>query len=107
MKRANESGERLELFGKRAGGPSSASSSDDIALDQRQQLLSGTASLERSTQRLVDSQRLANETEQIGATILTDLRGQREQISNARNTLMEADGYVDKSIRTLRGMARR
>lgn len=70
-------------------------------------MLSGTASLERSSQRLRDSQRVANETEQIGATILTDLRGQREQISNARNTLMEADGYVDKSIRTLRGMARR
>lgn len=76
-------------------------------MDQRSQLLSGTASLDRSTQRLRDSQRVANETEQIGANILTDLHGQREQIINSRNTLMEADGYVDKSIRTLRGMARR
>lgn len=89
------------MFGVRDGA------SDDIALDQRQQLLSGTASLERSSQRLRDSQRIANETENIGANILTDLRGQREQIVNARNTLLEADGYVDKSIRTLRSMARR
>jgi hypothetical protein len=26
---------------------------------------------------------------------------------NTRDTLMEADGYVDKSLRTLKGMARR
>lgn len=50
---------------------------------------------------------MANETESIGANILTDLRGQREQIQNSRNTLLEADGYVDKSIRTLRSMTRR
>ncbi|VVT45186.1 uncharacterized protein SAPINGB_P000666 [Magnusiomyces paraingens] len=108
VKRAGEESARVELFGSRAlnsGIP--GASSDDIALDQRQQLLQGTASLERSSQRLRDSQRLANETEQIGANILSDLRGQREQISNARNTLMEADGHVDKSIRTLRSMARR
>lgn len=108
MKRSLESSSRIELFGARAiDNGSGASKSDDIALDQRQELLSGTASLERSSQRLRDSQRIANETELIGANILTDLRGQREQIINSRNTLMEADGYVDKSIRTLRGMARR
>lgn len=100
-----DSTDRRALFGDRhrqdAGSP------ENIALDQRQQLLSGQASLERSSQRLRDSQRIANETESIGANILTDLRGQREQIVNSRNTLMEADSYVDKSIRTLRGMARR
>jgi len=50
---------------------------------------------------------MANETENIGAGILGDLHAQREQILNARDTLMEADGYVDKSLRTLKGMARR
>jgi vesicle transport through interaction with t-SNAREs protein 1 len=91
------------LFGDR----SATGTPDNIALDQRQQLLSGQASLDRSSQRLRDSQRVANETESIGANILNDLRGQREQLVNSRNTLLEADGYVDKSIRTLRGMARR
>ncbi|KAA8912138.1 hypothetical protein TRICI_003603 [Trichomonascus ciferrii] len=106
LKSAAEQADRQALFGsaaERDGGQTS----DDIALDQRQQLLSGTASLDRSSQRLRDSQRVANETEGIGANILADLRGQREQITNSRNTLMEADSYVDKSIRTLRGMARR
>ena len=36
-----------------------------------------------------------------------DLHLQREQILNTRDTLMEADGYVDKSLRTLKGMTRR
>ncbi|KAG5370249.1 t-SNARE VTI1 [Yarrowia sp. C11] len=97
-----QAGARNELFGDRSAG-----GDGDIALDQRQQLLSGQESLDRSSQRIRDSQRLANETESIGANILTDLRGQREQIQNSRNTLLEADGYVDKSIRTLRSMTRR
>ncbi|AOW01114.1 snare region anchored in the vesicle membrane C-terminus-domain-containing protein [Yarrowia lipolytica] len=97
-----QAGARNELFGDR-----SAAGDGDIALDQRQQLLSGQESLDRSSQRIRDSQRVANETESIGANILTDLRGQREQIQNSRNTLLEADGYVDKSIRTLRSMTRR
>ncbi|KAK9240459.1 vesicle transport v-SNARE protein N-terminus-domain-containing protein [Lipomyces kononenkoae] len=108
LRKASEQADRTELFGARAaqsGG--SGISTDDISQDQRQQLLSGTERLENSSQRLRDSQRLANETEAIGAGILTDLRGQREQIVNSRNVLMEADTYVDKSIRTLRGMARR
>ncbi|KAG5355077.1 t-SNARE VTI1 [Yarrowia sp. B02] len=97
-----QAGARNELFGDRT-----PAEGGDIALDQRQQLLSGQESLDRSSQRIRDSQRLANETESIGANILTDLRGQREQIQNSRNTLLEADGYVDKSIRTLRSMTRR
>lgn len=96
--------DRNALFGDRSA---SSGGSDDIALDQRQQLLSGQASLDRSSQRLRESQRIANETEGIGANILSDLRGQREQILNSRNTLNEADNYVDKSIRTLKTMARR
>lgn len=96
--------DRNALFGDRTAA---SGGSDDIALDQRQQLLSGQASLDRSSQRLRESQRIANETEGIGANILSDLRGQREQILNSRNTLNEADNYVDKSIRTLKTMARR
>ncbi|ANB14647.1 Vti1p [Sugiyamaella lignohabitans] len=103
LRKLSETSDRRALFGDRLA----SGSPDNIPLDQRQQLLSGQASLERSSQRLRDSQRVANETESIGANILSDLRGQREQLTNSRNVLLEADGYVDKSIRTLRGMARR
>ena len=47
------------------------------------------------------------ETEQIGANTLADLNRQREQIQNTREHLLESEGYTDRSIKTLRGMARR
>jgi len=83
------------------GGPS------DVQLEQRQQLLAGTDRLDRSTQRLKASQALANETEAIGANTLADLHRQRETIQHTTDVLLESEGYVDRSVKTLRGMARR
>lgn len=74
---------------------------------QRKQLLNNNSSLERSSERLRESQRVALETENIGGNILNDLRAQRETILNSRNTLHQADNYVDKSIKTLKTMTRR
>jgi len=101
MRKLADNQGRQQLFGDRSEPYADEGSS------QRQQLLSSQQRLERSSDRLRDAQRVGNETEAIGAGILTDLRGQREQIENSRNTLTEADSYVDKSLRTLRSMARR
>jgi len=79
----------------------------DDQLEQRQQLLSGSERLDRSSQRLRDSQRIANETETIGRDTLSDLQMQGEQIQRTRITILESEGYVDRSVKTLRGMARR
>ncbi|KAK7948985.1 Vesicle transport V-SNARE protein [Apiospora hydei] len=95
--------DRAALFGSRyTDEPAS-----DAQAEQRQQLLSGTDRLDRSTQRLRNSQALAHETESIGASTLADLHTQRERISHTGNMLMESEGYVDRSVKTLRGMARR
>ena len=72
-----DSGDRDRLF-----GDLNASNIDD---DQRQQLLSNHAILQ----------------------IMMDLRSQRETLENARQTLFQADSYVDKSIKTLKTMTRR
>jgi vesicle transport through interaction with t-SNAREs 1 len=94
--------DRSALFGARyTDNPS------DVQLEQRQQLLSGTDRLDRSSQRLRDSQRLANETEAVGASTLADLHRQRETIQHTSDVLLESEGYVDRSVKTLRGMARR
>jgi vesicle transport through interaction with t-SNAREs protein 1 len=85
----------------------SPDNSGDAQLEQRQQLLNGTDRLERSSNRLRDSQRMALETEEIGQNTLADLGRQRETISHTRDTLLESEGYTDRSIKTLRGMARR
>lgn len=104
----SQNSDRATLFnGRGNGGRNGAGGSGDAVVDQRQQLLSGTDRLERSSQRLRDSQRLANETEGIGASILGDLYAQRSQIENTHNTLNDSERYLDRSIKTLRGMARR
>lgn len=99
------SSDRSALFGSRYRDEPSGSS--DAHLEQRQQLLSGTDRLDRSTQRLKNSQALANETEAIGADTLANLGRQREVIENTHLRLNESEGYVDRSVKTLRGMARR
>lgn len=101
--------DRSALFGaKRAGGAYSDNpAASDVHLEQRQQLLSGTDRLDRSTQRLRASQALAAETEAIGAGTLADLHRQRETIARTSDMLRESEGYVDRSVKTLRGMARR
>ncbi|KAL4244229.1 VTI1 family protein [Abortiporus biennis] len=73
----------------------------------RQRLLAGTTILEDGSRRLLDSQRIALETEEQGADILRSLRGQREQIENARDTLQRADTSIDRATGTLKKMIRR
>ena len=60
---------------------------------QRQRLLQGTASLEDGQRRLEESNRIALETEDLGADILRDLRGQREQIEHSRDTVSSNETY--------------
>lgn len=98
--------DRSALFGSRYTDDPNAHPSD-VQLEQRQQLLAGTDRLDRSTQRLRSSQALANETEAIGASTLADLHAQRERIQHTGVMLDESEGYVDRSVKTLRGMARR
>ena len=100
------SSDRQALFGSRYTDAEDGTPSD-IQLEQRQQLLSGTDRLDRSSQRLKESQRIANETEDIGAGTLADLVRQREVIQHTHGNLLQSEGYVDRSVKTLRGMARR
>ncbi len=74
---------------------------------QRKTLLKTNESIDRSTRRLNDATRTAAETERVGSSIMDTLRAQRDQITNARDTLGEADNYVDRSLRTLKTMTRR
>ena len=106
-----DSSARRDLFGGRAGEDADEDGSyadgDDASHAQRQRLLRGTDTLERTSNRLTNAQRLANETENVGAGILGDLRVQGEQLRNTRDRLSQADGNVDRSLRTLKVMGRR
>ncbi|CAD0084384.1 unnamed protein product [Aureobasidium vineae] len=97
------SSDKSALFGRRyTDNPTS-----DDQLEQRQQLLSGTDRLDRSSGRLRESQRIALETEDIGRNTLADLARQREVIEHSRDVLLEGEGYTDRSNKTLKQMARR
>ncbi|KAI9279560.1 vesicle transport v-SNARE protein N-terminus-domain-containing protein [Sporodiniella umbellata] len=102
-----KSTDREELLGGIGSGDDLQSDYDASTLDQRQRLLSGTDRLGQSSRRLEDSHRLALETEGIGINILSTLKGQRETLVRARDTLAEADSHIDKASKTLKGMARR
>ncbi|KAK4552825.1 t-SNARE VTI1 [Recurvomyces mirabilis] len=101
--------DRSALFGKRYRDEpgSGGAGGGDEQVEQRQQLLSGTDRLDRSSGRLRESQRIALETEDVGRNTLADLSRQRETIEHTRGTLLESEGYTDRSNKTLRGMARR
>jgi len=99
------SDDRKALFGDRY--TDNEPSGQDRHLEQREQLLSGTERLERSSARLQESQRVALETEDVGRNTLADLYQQRETIEHTRMGLHQSEGYVDTSIKTLKGMARR
>jgi len=79
---------------------------DNEATGDRTRLLAGTQSLQDSTKRLQDSQRVALETEELGGDILRSLRVQREQIDHSRQMLGNAESNVDRSSTTLKGMIR-
>ncbi|KAF2116473.1 vesicle transport v-snare protein [Lophiotrema nucula] len=96
--------DRKALFGNRYTDDPEA---DDPHYAQRQQLLSTTDRAERSSARIKNAQRMALETEQVGANTLSDLHRQGEQIRHTRDTLHSSEGYTDRSIKTLRTMARR
>ncbi|KAG6878834.1 hypothetical protein C0992_007319 [Termitomyces sp. T32_za158] len=88
-KRAREAQvQQVQTQGLRAG----VAASDDpygehVEQGDRARLLSGMQTLEGSGRRLRDTQRVALEAEDQGADILRALRGQRETIESARDTV--------------------
>ncbi|KAL1665853.1 hypothetical protein GGF50DRAFT_100004 [Schizophyllum commune] len=74
--------------------------------DERTRLLAGHQTLEEGSARLEDSTRVALRTEEVGAEILRNLRGQREQIVHASDTLHTADTNIDRSSGIMKRMIR-
>lgn len=86
------------------GGADSPALSQTAA--QRSRLLSATDKLADGQRRLEESHRVALQTEDVGSTILRDLRGQRDVLEHTRDTLYDADSSIDRASGTLRKMVR-
>ncbi|XP_038641576.1 vesicle transport through interaction with t-SNAREs homolog 1B [Scyliorhinus canicula] len=74
---------------------------------QRALLLQGTDSLNRATQSIDRSHRIAAETDQIGSDIIEELGGQREQLERSKDRLINTGENLSRSRKMLRAMSRR
>ncbi|KAK9684535.1 hypothetical protein RND81_10G216300 [Saponaria officinalis] len=75
--------------------------------DQRGRLMMSTERLNQSTDRVKQSRRTMQETEDIGVSILEDLHQQRQSLLHANNTLHGVDDNLGKSKKILTAMSRR
>jgi len=106
-KEAHAQAARTDLLGGFRGRGAGGTSDDPYGeQSDRTRLLAGTEALNDGSRRLADSTSLALETETYGADILRSLRGQREQIENARDTLRGADTNIDRASGKIQTMKR-
>lgn len=56
-------------------------------MDQRVRLLVGNEKLEETNDRLLNTQQIATETEEIGVNILGELSSQRQQLERTRDNV--------------------
>ena len=74
---------------------------------QRALLLQGTDSLNRATQSIERSHRIAAETDQIGSEIIEELGKQRDQLERTKSRLVNTSENLSKSRKILRSMSRK
>ncbi|XP_062043303.1 vesicle transport through interaction with t-SNAREs homolog 1B-like, partial [Lepus europaeus] len=79
----------------------------NLLQSQRALLLQGTESLNRATQSLECSHRIATETDQIGSEITEELGEQREQLERTKGTLVNTSENLSKSRKILHSMSRK
>ncbi|CAD6194482.1 unnamed protein product [Caenorhabditis auriculariae] len=98
IKRVREEADRDELL------------AFDDAIDahrQEDQLIENTQRMERTSRKIQDSYRIAVETEQIGAEVLSNLNSQRETLGRARDRMRASNADLGRASRTLNTMIRR
>ncbi|XP_074886552.1 vesicle transport through interaction with t-SNAREs homolog 1B isoform X2 [Buteo buteo] len=82
-------------------------STENEQSSQRVMLLQGTDSLNRASQSIERSHRIAAETDQIGTDIIEELGEQREQLERTKSRLVNTSENLSKSRKILRSMSRR
>lgn len=74
---------------------------------QRSLLLQGHESLNRTTDSIARTHRIAAETDGIGHNIVEELGGQREQLERTKDRLINTGENLSKSRKILRSMSRK
>ena len=77
------------------------------SLDQRQTYASSTQRIARTSDKLVEGQRMLEETTQLGQHTMIELERPGKVIESAGNKVHDVDSSVARSMRLLKGMSRR
>ncbi|RDD37752.1 Vesicle transport through interaction with t-SNAREs-like protein 1B [Trichoplax sp. H2] len=93
---------REQLFGN-----SGDTAIERAELDYRAKLIQGNETLNRASESVARSQRVAAETDEVGINILTDLGDQRESLVRTRDTLTGTNQELGKSRRLISTIGRR
>ena len=101
--RAAEDGQLVLEEPRALGGGAGA----ELPTEERSRLLAVNERLQEGARTLRNAERTVLETEAIGASILGDLRTQRETIEHASGTLRGANDNLARSKRLIQGIARR
>ncbi|XP_033628626.1 vesicle transport through interaction with t-SNAREs homolog 1B-like [Asterias rubens] len=105
LKRASGSGSsRSELFHSQSNFDNQVNAAQS---SQRSKLLQGQDTLNRTSQSLDRTHRIAAETDEIGVGIIDELDGQKEQLLNAKDKLENMDSSLGKSKQILNTIGRR
>lgn len=99
LREAEATATRVDLLGGGAGA--------ELPTEERSRLLAVNERLQEGARTLRNAERTVLETEAIGASILGDLRTQRETIEHASGTLRGANDNLARSKRLIQGIARR
>ncbi|KJE89246.1 hypothetical protein, variant 2 [Capsaspora owczarzaki ATCC 30864] len=77
------------------------------SLDQRQAYASSTQRISRTSEKLVEGQRMLQETTEMGANVMVELDRQGKVIEGASNKVHDVDSSLARSMRLLKSMSRR
>lgn len=80
---------------------------DGQRYDQRSRLLDNDQTLDRTSARITNAQRIGEESEAIGAGVLSELDSQRQTIMRTGGKVSNVDANLSKSRRILNAMSRR
>ena len=104
LQRAAEAGDNSALFSSYQNGDRDFD--DPEGGQQMDRLLMATQTQERTSQKLRESQRIAQESEDIGREVLANLHSQGETIRNSRNRLNESDEHLGRASKVLKNLER-
>ncbi|CAD2220808.1 vesicle transport through interaction with t-SNARE 1 [Angomonas deanei] len=100
--------DRQDLIGEQRrtskAGEEGGADDGDPSRQHRLQMMDNTAKVKEASNTLKKSERLLNETEEIGSQALTTLRTQTEQMNRINETTIAVDEEISEAHRVLNGM---